>query len=92
METKKCKCCGRELPIEEFVRNAWGATNVCKECNTKNRSNGQKKRKALQQQAVDAVNARNLRLEDFTPRELKRRGYEFTMKYTEVHTIDSKTL
>ena len=39
---------------------------------------------------------RNLCLSDFTPRELmqelKRRGYEFEITYTEVHKISSKTL
>lgn len=43
---------------------------------------------------IDSV--KEMRLKDFTPRELmqelKRRGYEFEMTYTEVHTISSKTL
>lgn len=96
METKVCKCCGKELPIEHFVRNAFGHTSVCKECNSKNRKVAAQKRQQLKQQAVDAANARALRLQDFTPRELmqeiKRRGYEFEITYTEVHTISSKTL
>lgn len=33
METKKCKECGRELPITEFRKTRWGHyTEVCKEC------------------------------------------------------------
>ena len=35
METKICKKCGRELPIEEFYKaknNKDGHMNVCKEC------------------------------------------------------------
>ena len=92
METKKCRCCGRELPLDEFTKNGFGYTNVCKECNSKNRSESQKRRKALKQQAVDALNARNLRLQDFSPRELMTRlkelGYEGTLTYTRVETID----
>lgn len=31
METKKCKGCGRELPITEFMMTRWGIyTDVCK--------------------------------------------------------------
>lgn len=33
METKKCKECGRELPITEFMMTRWGVySDVCKEC------------------------------------------------------------
>ena len=91
-KTKICKCCGRELPTEMFVRNAFGVTSVCKECNSQNRSESAQRRKRQQQQAVDALNARQLRLEDFTPRELmaelKRRGYEGKIRYVEVHEIN----
>nr|DAQ19308.1 MAG TPA: restriction endonuclease [Caudoviricetes sp.] len=96
METKFCKCCGKELPLNNFSKNAFGYISVCKECNSMNRRIAAEKRQQLKQQAVDAVNARALRLEDFTPRELmqelKRRGYEFEMTYTEVRKISSKTL
>ena len=30
--TKVCKKCGRELPLEQFHKNRWGYTQVCKEC------------------------------------------------------------
>ena len=30
--TKVCKKCGRELPLEQFHKNRWGYTKVCKEC------------------------------------------------------------
>lgn len=95
METttmKVCRCCGRELPVEQFVKNAFGLTNVCHECNSRNRSEAAKRRKNLKQQAIDALNARNLRLSDFTPRELMeelhRRGYEGKLKITHVEEID----
>lgn len=96
METKICKCCGKELPLNHFSKTAFGYTSVCKECNSMNRRIAAEKKQQLKQQAVDAVNARALRLEDFSPRELmqelKRRGYEFEMTYTEVRKISSKTL
>lgn len=92
METKICKCCGKELPIEDFYKNGFGVTSVCKECHTKRAKEGKEERKRLKQQAVDAINARNLRLSDFTPRELmeelKRRGYDGKITYTRVEEID----
>ena len=30
--TKVCKCCGRELPLDQFSKNRWGYTNLCKDC------------------------------------------------------------
>ena len=94
METtvRVCKVCNRELPADEFIKNAWGTTNVCKECHSQKVKEGVEKRKKLKQQAVDAVNARNLRLQDFKPRELmlrlKELGYEGTLTYTRVEKID----
>ena len=91
-ELKKCVCCGEEKPVSEFYKNAWGVTNYCSECHKKRAVEGKQERKRLQQQAVDALNARNLRLADFSPRELMtelyRRGFEGTLKYTKVETID----
>lgn len=95
METttmKVCRCCGKELPVESFVRNAFGVTNVCRECNSKNRKEAAKRRTNLKKQAIDVLNARNLRLSDFTPRELMeelhRRGFEGKLKITHVEEID----
>ena len=31
METKVCKCCGRELPVENFAKNAFGYIGVCRD-------------------------------------------------------------
>lgn len=96
METKTCKCCGKELPIEDFAKNAWGYTSVCKERNIKNRRASQLKKKQITQQQNDVVNARHLKLHDFTPRELmeelKRRGYEGVLRYVQVHEIDLATI
>lgn len=92
METKICAHCGNELPLSDFRRTKWGGfASTCNKCMTEKRvarmSDNKEKAKA---------DARNLRIQDFTPRELmtelKRRGYEFTMKYTEVHVISSDKL
>ena len=91
-ETKVCSCCGEEKPIAEFSKNGWGVMSVCRDCVKKNRKAKLDEKNKLKQQAVDAVNARKLRLEDFSPRELMARlkelGYEGVLKYTRVETID----
>lgn len=91
METtmRICKVCGRELPAEQF-------TDVCKECHSQKIKEGVEKRKRLKQQAADAKNARNLRLQDFSPRELMARlkelGYVGKLEYVEKHVIDLNNL
>lgn len=98
METKFCKCCGRELSLEHFKRGRYGYVSVCLFCYKKHRAEKRQARIDEQKKKEDDLRAekRNLCLSDFTPRELmeelKRRGYEFEMTYTEVHTISSKTL
>lgn len=32
METKICKTCGRELPLNNFASNRHGPVSVCREC------------------------------------------------------------
>jgi hypothetical protein len=96
METKVCKYCGRELPVEDFYRNGFGVTSCCKECHTRKVQEGKQKKKEIQEQVDASANARHLRISEFTPRELmeelKRRGYEFTMRYVETHIIKSEDL
>ena len=90
METKVCKCCGKELPIIEFaVRGIRGmkgerkVTDFCKSCMAEKVANGRNK-------AIN--NVRVMRLRDFTPRELmeelKRRGYRGKLEYIETHVVD----
>lgn len=46
METKKCRECGRELPITEFKYTRWGHyTEVCKECANEKRAETHYKKK-----------------------------------------------
>ena len=95
-KTQVCKCCGRELPIEEFRVSRLGRDKTCIECTKKNQSIGHAKKREAEQAMADAKNARSLRLKDFTPRELmaelKRRGFKYTMEYTETHIINSKDI
>ena len=98
MEKKVCKYCGRELSLDHFKRGRYGYVSVCIDCYKKHRAEKRQARIDEQKKKEDDLRAekRNLCLSDFTPRELmqelKRRGYEFEMTYTEVHTISSKTL
>lgn len=99
METKVCKGCGRELPLDEFVMiTTRGGEKVrngyCKDCMTQKRlatrANNAKVKEAQLDQKVE--DARKLRLSDFSPRELMeelaRRGYKGKLTFVEVHTID----
>lgn len=96
METKVCKCCGRELPIEKFRVTAIGRRNTCDECVQKKIVESKQKKKEEHQAIEEAKNARLLRLEDFTPRELilelKRRGYTGKLTYTQIRVLDIETL
>ena len=94
METKICKCCGKELPIAEFaVRGIKGmkgerkVTNLCKSCMAEKIANGRNK---------SINNAKVMRLRDFTPRELIERlrdlGYTGKLNYVETHIIDLENL
>lgn len=32
-KTRKCECCGKELPESEFIQRHFGASRICKHCN-----------------------------------------------------------
>lgn len=95
METKICKECGRELPVEMFKLSRWGErVGVCTECAVKKaRANKVKKQydAEIKQARENARKSERQRtLEQFTPRELMSRlaelGYEG--KLTFVQEID----
>ena len=94
--SKVCKCCKKEKPITEFYRNRLGYTDVCIDCANEHRKAKKEKKKEEEMLRLQLDDKRKLALSEFTPRELmvelKRRGYEFTMTYTEVHTISSDKL
>lgn len=87
IETKKCKCCGRELPLIEFTKTNLGVLKTCRECiGKKHVESHQRKKKAAEHQTT-IEDARKLRLKDFTPRELlaelKDRGYKWEKMWVE---------
>ncbi len=92
METKKCKVCGEDKPLDEFYKNRLGYTDVCKCCVTKKRKCSREKKDETNQLRRQLEDKRTIAISDFTPRELmqelKRRGYEGKITYTETHTID----
>lgn len=102
METKVCKECGKELPIENFRKGRANGTeftmSICKDCWRKRQKDGKDKAKEkMQIQQIDLVeDAKRKRLSEFTPRELmlelKRRGYEGELSFVEVHKIDLSSI
>lgn len=55
METKVCTRCGREMPLESFpksIRSKDGYMSVCKECNSKARSEGRWGKKTVHVEEV----------------------------------------
>ena len=85
METKVCKKCGRELPLENFYVNKslkGGHDNTCKECKNTYAKDWQKKNREKKYKIYT-----NKELAKFTPRdlmlELKARGYEGELVFIE---------
>ena len=100
-ETKKCKCCGRELPLSEFNMSGGGVLlNTCKECMANKQKEGRKKKKQERDFEQEIANAKKMRLADFTARdlmeELANRGIDGEMSipkttYTKVSLASFKT-
>lgn len=97
METKVCKCCGRELSIENFKITRFGTrVNTCTECATTKMHDNKirKQQQAEMEKARENAEKRERQkaLEQYTPRELieelARRGYKGKLQYTQVHIID----
>ena len=95
---KKCRCCGRELPISSFKKGRWGVVSVCLDCDKQHRAENKQSRINRAKQKIEDARAENrqLCLADFSPRELMeelyRRGYRGKLEYTETHTIDLSAL
>ena len=90
--TQVCKCCGRELPIEQFGHAGFGLLKTCKECIGKQRKENRKKTDEVAELRRQLEEARRMRLSEFKPRELmialKELGYEGTLTYVQRHVID----
>lgn len=88
METKVCKDCGRELPIERFKIGRTGVrVGICTDCVVRKA----RENKARREEEIEK-NARAHALDKFTSRELieelAHRGYKGTLEYVQVHKID----
>lgn len=92
-ETKVCKGCGRELPINAFAANIRakdGRQPYCRDCmherHTAAIADGGKKKKAKKQGGMPEPKAVNPELAKFKARdlieELAARGYKGTLEYT----------
>ena len=74
-ETKICKCCNKELPIDNFDlhrRSKDGHVHICKQCKLNVKANTM----------FSNVSSREL------IEELKKRGYTGTLNYTEKRVIN----
>lgn len=95
METRVCECCGRELPVDSFIRRMYGMSKICKSCNAQKILDAKRKKKETANLIEQLEAAKSLRLQDFAPRELiaelARRGYRGNISYTETRTIDLST-
>lgn len=69
---KKCACCGKVLPIEEFQKRGTGYRNICNSCLRKESGASDKFKDFMSRELID---------------ELKARGYEGTLTKTIVETI-----
>ena len=103
METFVCKNCGKVVAVSEArwhgTRNGGRAMiQLCRGCFDEKQRQGKEKAKAKMYAEMERKvgDAKQSRLSEFTPRELmeelKRRGYEFTMRYVETHIIKSDDL
>ena len=90
--TKKvCKVCGQLLSIDNFkhhARSKDGYKNICNSCFNKNRTKQFNNKNILGITDPSHISE----LSKFTPQELidelKRRGYNGTLKYTQIHIIN----
>lgn len=70
---KKCKCCGKELPLDDFRKYANGHRNICINC--------ERKKKGVSDKFKDFT-SRELR------EELQARGFHGKLKYYRVEEYE----
>ena len=71
-ETKKCKCCGKELPIEYFDRYAGGYSKICKTCRRNESGVSEKFKDFTARELIE---------------ELRSRGYKGTLKLVRIEEV-----
>ena len=67
--TKKCSCCGKELPVSEFYKNSSskdGYRSKCKSCDraSKLEKDAKKKDMTIKDQLLELLNSRNKLIKD----------------------------
>lgn len=102
-ETKVCACCGKTYPITEFKKigrrgGGYSVLTICQTCMKARQKAGKEKKRQERQEVEEKkfIEAKNLRLIDFTPRELMqelaKRGYKGKLVFTQVREIDIESV
>lgn len=71
-ETKKCSCCGKELPLSHFQKRGVGYRNICNDCLKRESGATDKFKDFTSRELID---------------ELKARGYEGQLTKKIVETV-----
>ena len=71
-ETKKCSCCGKELPLSHFQKRGVGYRNICNDCLKRESGATDKFKEFTSRELID---------------ELKARGYEGQLTKKIVETV-----
>ena len=92
MEEKRCKCCGELKPISEYKMTGKGLMNTCAACWRQHVKEGQVKSDENERLRSLLAEARNARLDSFTPRELMKYlakiGFQGVLTFTKVEKVD----
>ena len=70
---KKCKCCGKELPITSFHKRGPGYRNICMSCERNKTGVSDKFKDFTSRELIE---------------ELRSRGYKGTLKYVKVEEFN----